>query len=490
MKKAGFLIILSFVYQLSFSQYITPGTGVVWDLEDLVDNSAGIVTNNGGDFFINDNVIVSGSDTIRIISDEVIKVESGKLITVLGVFQAHPPQELLLTAIDSLQSYLGFRFEESDASFFKNCIIEFGGGIDLLYSDMLFEDCIIRKNDKSNSTGAIDLFHSSPDIINCEIVFNHGPAILSAATAESSPFISGNYIYHNNTTNQNMPQINLGTSNPELEIKIMDNHIEGDYTMVGGIAVTTLAGGSIECVIQGNTIIHNRYGITCYGFNISSLIDNNIIQDNNIQNIPMQGGSGINFWGDMSNSSIVSRNTISDNLWGITVTGDALPNLGQVEPDTVNLGKNFFYNNGNEGVIYDLYNNSPNDIFAENNHWGTYDIDTIEMNIFHQSDDPSLGFVDFLPIKDYITEIEKNVFCDYGNINIYPNPARDYFAVDFENDSELCEITVINTMGRKVISKALLNPNEVIDISVLEKGIYLVEIIQGKNSFRTKLIKQ
>jgi len=229
---------------------------------------------------------------------------------------------------------------------------------------MLIEDCVIRKNDKSNSTGVIDLFHSNPEILNCEIFLNQGPAVLSSATGESSPLISGNYIYHNNTTNQNMPQINLGTSDVEKEIQIINNYIEGNYNMAGGIAVTTLAGGNIECLIKGNTIINNRYGITVYGYNITSVIDSNLIQDNNIQNLPMQGGSGINLWGDVSNNSMISRNTITGNLWGITNTGNAFPNIGQVDPFIVNIGENFIYNNGNGGEIYDLYNNTPNDIFC------------------------------------------------------------------------------------------------------------------------------
>jgi len=243
MKKISFIIILTLAYQLAVSQYITPGNGVVWGLGDLVENAGGSIINIEGIYYFHDNITISETDTIRIISDETLKIEPDKLITVLGVFQAQAPQEIIITAIDTAQNFKGFRFEESDISILKNCIIEFGGGIDLFYSDILIEGCNIRKNDKSNTTGAIDLYHSSPEILNCEISLNQGPAIMSSATAESSPIISGNFIYHNNTTNQNMPQINLGTSEPEVEIQIVNNHIEGGFSMVGGIAVSTLAGG-------------------------------------------------------------------------------------------------------------------------------------------------------------------------------------------------------------------------------------------------------
>ena len=491
MKNISFVFILSFVYQFTLGQYVTPGTGVVWDLDDLVNNSSGVVIIDGGIYYINNDLTISETDTIRILTDEIIKVEFEKLITVLGVFKAQAPQELFITAIDTMQNFMGFKFDASDASILKNCIIEFGGGIDLSYSNMLIENCIIRKNDKSNSTGAIDLFHSSPEILNCEIMLNHGPAVLSSATAESSPLIAGNYIYHNNTTNQNMPQINLGTSNLEIEIRIIENYIEGNFSMVGGIAITTLAGGNIECLIQGNTIINNRYGITVYGYNITSVIDSNLIQDNNIQNIPMQGGSGINLWGDVSNNSMISRNTITGNLWGITNTGNALPNIGQVDPDTINAGKNFIYNNGNGGVIYDLYNNTPNDIYAENNHWGTYNLDTIEMNIFHEPDDASLGFVDYLPIKDYVTGYDNFRNPNQPIFNIYPNPVGEKMFLNFskEINNEPLLIQIYNLSGQIIMTFNSYSKYNGFNVSELKSGTYMLKVSMGSFIGLSKFIK-
>ncbi len=492
MKNISFVFILSLVSQFAFSQYITPGTGVSWDLVDLVDNSGGVITNDQGIYYINGDLTISETDTIRIISDEIIKIEFDRLITVLGVFQAQPPQELYITAIDTTQNFRGFKFDESSTSILKKCVIEFGGGIDLLYCDLLIEDCIIRKNDKSNSTGVIDLFHSSPEILNCDIYLNQGPAILSSATAESSPLISGNYIYHNNTTNQNMPQINLGTSDLEMEIQIVNNYIGGNYNMVGGIAITTLAGGNIACLIKGNTIINNRYGITVYGYNITSVIDSNFIQDNNIQNLPMQGGSGINLWGDASNSSMISRNTISGNLWGITNTGNALPNIGQIDPLTVNIGENFIYNNGNGGEIYDLYNNTPNDIYAENNYWGTYDLDSIAMHIYHQPDDPSLGFVDYLPIKDTITGYGEISNPNNAGFYIYPNPARKKIFLRFlseEDDNQESLIQIYNLSGQEVLLFNNYSKYNSLDISELERSTYILRVSAGNNIYFRKFIK-
>lgn len=478
MKNISFVFILSFVIQNAFCQYVTSGSGIVWDLDDLVTNSEGAVTIDDGIYYINENLTISETDTIRILTDEVIKIEFERLVTVYGVFQAQPPQELVVTAIDTTQNYLGFKFDESSASILKNCLIEFGGGIDLLYSNMLIENCLIRKNDKSNSTGVIDLFHSSPEVINCEIVQNQGPAVLSSANAECSPYISHNYIYRNNTENTNMPQINLGTSDPGIEIQILNNYIEGNYDMSGGIAITTLAGGNIECIVRGNIIIHNRYGITLYGNNITSVIDSNIIQNNNIQNEPMQGGSGINIWGDGSYNATISRNIITGNLWGITNTGSALPNLGQIEPDTINIGKNYIYNNGNGGEVYDLYNNTPNDIYAENNHWGTYDLDSVEMHIFHEPDDASLGFVDYLPIKDFITGGDNFHPFEKSGLYIYPNPAGEkiYLNLSQEINERIMLIQVYDLSGLLVTTFEGYSKNNGLSVSELKSGTYMLKI--------------
>lgn len=76
MKNISLVFILSLVSLFSFSQYITPGNGVTWNLVDLVDNSGGVITNNEGIYYINGDLTVSETDTIRIISDEVIKIDN------------------------------------------------------------------------------------------------------------------------------------------------------------------------------------------------------------------------------------------------------------------------------------------------------------------------------------------------------------------------------------------------------------------------------
>jgi parallel beta-helix repeat protein len=486
---SAFFVLFSLIV---FGQYVTPGTGVSWSLDDLVQNSSGVVTFEDDAYYLWEDIIVSENDTVKILIDGILRISTEKLVTVAGTLLVDPPGNFTFTAVDTTQNFLGFRFEDSDNSYLRKCTVEFGGGIKLINSDLTIEDCIIRKNNKSNSSGAIDIFQSNPTIKNCEISINAGPAIMSAANSGSSPTVTGNIVYHNNTANENMPQLNFGTTSESAELQIIDNVIEGFYDNVGGIAVSTLAGGSVLCKIQGNIISNSRYGIAVYGNNISSEIRDNIISDNNIQNDPMLGGSGINFWGDTTNISLVTGNEISGNLWGVTIQNKARPNLGQLGEDTVNIGKNLIYNNGNNGTVYALYNNTPGDIYAENNYWGTFNLDSVEMYIFHQPDDPSLGFVDYLPIKDYLTGI------DVGKSDLklidafYPNPVSTAGTIVFSKISKkkLKKITVYNTSGNILFSIETLKGKYKLNTRNLRAGLYLIKIESGGVSGFYKFIKK
>jgi hypothetical protein len=487
-------ILNSFLFLLivpcAFGQFSTPGTGVSWSLNDLVTYSGGVMTYENSKFFLWNGLTISQNDTVSITTDEEVRIGLGIEITVHGTLLTNPPANILFSAMDTTANFNGLTFNNSDVSRLVKTTIEFGGGIKLIDSNIVLDSCIIRKNNQSNCSGAIDMINSNPVIKFCQIYDNLGPAVLSAANGNSSPQIIGNVLVQNCASILNMPQINLGTSSATDTIAIFDNTITGFYTNSGGIAVATLAGGSIKAVIKGNVIDHNRYGITAYGMNISTRIENNVITNNNIQGDPMLGGSGINFWGDQTNISKVSGNEISGNLWGVTVQNHALPNFGQVDPDTMNPGKNLFFDNGNNGVIYALYNNTPNDLFAENNYWGTFDPDTVEMYIFHQPDEPSLGLVDYLPLKDYFTSIPEKGDDQFSSMKIFPNPARTEISFTFSGDNsnpDFFDFQILDYCGRLIIQGKISSSKKGFDISFLPEGGYYL-ILRSETKFLTTIL--
>jgi len=277
-----------------------------------------------------------------------------------------------------------------------------------------------------------------------------------------------------------MPQINLGTSGPD-SIRIINCSIIGNigYENVGGIAITNLVGGEQKCRIENNGIIQNRYGITQYGNDIGSIIRNNVIEDNDIQGDPMLGGSGLNFYGNQSNQAIVSGNKITGNLWGITTQIEAKPNFGEME-NGINPGQNQIYENGHNDTIFDFYNNTPNDIMAENNYWGTMDTDSVEMHIFHQPDDPTLGFVDYLPLFDIYTGLNNKTRTSTEFItSIFPNPANEHLNVNIVTNIKSVRVQMIDGLGRLVFSQEYSENNLTIPVNDFEDGVYFLKVTQG-----------
>jgi len=396
MKKITIFFIVFTISIISNAQYVTSGNGTAYTLSELILPSGGVVEyqNETNNYLINNNLTISSTDTLLILESETILFVPNMELIINGVLKCMPNSGEVIFSCNTVNQYFkGISFENSDASILKNANISMCGGISLVSSDVLIDNCLIFNNNRENSTNSIDIFQSAPTISNCVLQHNEGPAIGSGANSGSSPTILNNYIFENNTLNDNRPQINLGSSGNDT-IYIIGNEIIGAYNMVGGIAVTTLSGGDLHCWIEDNIIHGNRYGITAYGYNITSLIRNNFITDNNIQNLPMQGGSGINFYGDASNTSIVEGNEITGNLWGVTIQNSAQPNFG----DNVNsFGYNRIFNNGNSGEIFDIYNNTPQNINAINNWWGSDNVEDIENHIFHSNDDISLGTVTYEP---------------------------------------------------------------------------------------------
>jgi len=77
---------------------------------------------------------------------------------------------------------------------------------------------------------------------------------------------------------------------------------------------------------------------------------------------------------------------------------------------------------------------------------------------------------------------------DVNNIEflIYPNPASTYFSISKNENIKITEIELINQIGQKVLLEK--NKYENIDISMIGKGIYIIEIISNGIITRKKLI--
>ncbi|MFN2394301.1 MAG: T9SS type A sorting domain-containing protein [Bacteroidales bacterium] len=435
-KTLRFLIIMlaiMLIAPVAKAQYTTPGNNLSLTLDDLVTLSGGVVTTSDGDYFVNNTLIISATDTLKILQPEIIRVAATIRIEVSGKFISDPADgQVVLTAQDTTataNNFRGFRFEDADTAVFRNTVVKYGGGIQLIGTEALFEYCVIRNNGSSNVSGAVNYSGCSPVIRYCEFRENARAAIASGANVTGSPQIMHNTFIHNTMDNTNRPQINIGPGMSDT-IYIAGNYIEGLNDNAGGIGLSNLLGGANTlALIAENTIINNRYGYAQTGNNISSLIRDNLIMDNDIQGSPMLGGSGLNFLGNTNNFSVVRNNLISGNLWGVTIQNSAQPEFGTADDP----GGNVLYNNGNTGQTYALYNNTANPVSAIGNYWGDNDAETAESYIFHQPDDGSLGLVTYEPIMLLHPEILSFKFTQALN----PGLDDDYEGVFDEENQQI-----------------------------------------------------
>jgi hypothetical protein len=130
-----------------------------------------------------------------------------------------------------------------------------------------------------------------------------------------------------------------------------------------------------------NIIQDNPTGVWLEG-NAPSEIKSNTITQNE---------TGI-FCGEISSPSIHENEITGNDNYGIYINEYADPNLG----DSQTEGRNLLYENDD----YDVYNNSTDTIMAEMNDWGTVDPDSVEAHIWDDTDDPTKGPIDFMPMWD------------------------------------------------------------------------------------------
>lgn len=418
--KRTFTLIFILTALFSFGQYVTPGTGVRWDLQTLAENSGGVVFENNGHYELNGSVVISANDTLEIVTNETLLLHDLSFIESHGVFIVDAPDQAVFSALDPESTgtkWRGIRLNAGHETFLRNATFEYGGGIRVLNGGTFNMDaCTVRfsyylagsTTGSLASGGALDITGPAT-VVNSSIYSNQRAAIATPSNIGSPVNIRNNYLFGNVTENSNRPQINLGLAGAGNTSYVVGNTIIGNgFTSSGGIAYSHLTGGSGQVVIDSNTVVSNRYGITLTGSGIDGWIRYNILVNNNIQNNPALGGSGINFTASSSAAyqhAMVTGNYIEGNLWGITIVGYPVINMGNNDPENFNPGLNVFSGNGNGGVIYDLYNNGPVNQMAMGNLWDVelQDAESIETVVTHQADDPALGLVTYMPAAQKVT---------------------------------------------------------------------------------------
>lgn len=389
-------------------EFTTDGLGVEYTFEMLRDLPAGIVSGEDGTYTVNASMTLADGDRLVMDGTSALLIADGVRITVLGTLNFTPSEQAVIQPVDATAEPDYLYFTETGGGTLSNVklvcfpIRNFGG------QPLTIENCEL--SGVVQNYAAINLGSEALTTVrNCTIKDNVREGISGGANIASPLLFENNHLENNSYDSRNRPQINV-TVGGAGTVDIIGNTVVGPFetTMNGGIAVANMMGisGTNKVLIEGNDVKGCRYGITTNGTMDVRIIDN-ILVDNKYESNAMNGGSGVSIYNSNGGQKVyMSGNHIEGHLWGITnignVSGGTGPelNLGNLtEGDDYNPGGNVFINNGNGGVLYDLYNNSPLTVYAQGNTWNVevQDEESIEKVIFHKKDNASLGEVIFMP---------------------------------------------------------------------------------------------
>ena len=481
MKKFTLLLMVGCAF--AKAQFTTPGNGSTYTLTSLSAAAPDVLKNMGTFYMMMDDITISATDKLIIDENTTLSVAADKALYVFGEYRT-TASNFVINAVDSGFPFKGLQFEIGSVAEMKNTRVDFGGGIRVLTTKFLMDNCIIYKNKAGVSTGgAVSFFRGEPgsiSITNSQFLENAKPAISSSgnATANVSAVISNNYFYGNHTDNGNSPQINMGPAGSD-SLKITNNTIIGNRTLtkVGGIGSSALAGGINRFLIKDNIIKDNRFGITTYAGTSSGIIEGNTIENNNTEPVPENGGSGIAIYG--AKDVLIRDNQIRGNLWGITVLSNGTVNLGTVE----NPGNNIFKNNGNGGSTIAFFNNTTNLATAVGNCWREDEFSTDAMvEAVLGSQTPNT-----IVYKPYNCALSLAV-SETGKLNsrVFPNPSKNHFFFETESAGNI----VIQDLSGKVVHSAIVAKGKNEIITNLQSGVYIItQQFDGKKSNIKLIIK-
>lgn len=364
-------------------EYVTPGLGQSFTFADIAAATTD-VTAEGNIFTVNADFTLSEGDTLRLLAGEQVGLADGVTITVDGVLDFQPTSSAIVTRANAEAAPKGFRVSGDNAELLlRNVTFEYVAFNYMSYKPIVAENCsFCYAGTALTSTGAIALLHNTEGNVfsNCRFIQNGSSAIGGSATTGMGMRIENCYFFDNNTSNSNKPQLNLiGGGNDSIVIRNC-TFIGTQRTMVGAIGFMNFyVPGSNVYLIENNIIQNHRYGIGAYSYSypLNFIVRNNVIINNNAEENPNNGGSGLSFYdyGNGMLSVYAEGNRIEGNLWGVTVLGNPGEiNFGKTadrEAADYNPGNNVFVNNGNGGVLYDFFNNTSNaaTIYAQGNLW-------------------------------------------------------------------------------------------------------------------------
>lgn len=98
--------------------------------------------------------------------------------------------------------------------------------------------------------------------------------------------------------------------------------------------------------------------------------------------------------------------------------------------------------------------------------------------------DKAFNYSDELIISDATLGVAQ--FQDLSGLSIFPNPTKSKLTIK-SSKSDITGIEMYNILGTKVLTDNILN-NDVVDVSNLSAGVYLLKVFSGNNSVTKRVI--
>lgn len=350
---------------------------------------------------------------VTIPAGSVLTIEPGVIVQATGNFRinAEGSIQAVGTETDSIRFendqnpptnlWKGIRLEnDTEVSNFMHIVVEYAEyGINAVDSPIEVSYSRFSHNQRGLHLFGIGNPDPAPMNVHHNII-EHTQQNGILIPQNSNAWVHHNEVRYNGTVTQYYGAIQLanqspgGQNNPIIE----HNYIHSNFKQ-GITAWDVVGAGAINATIRYNHIEGNLTGI--YLLNSSGIVHDNMIINNFI---PGDSNSGAGMMiGGATSMPYIAGNTITGNFTGFYITSNAMPVLGDL---TLNhpfaYGQNIIRDNIDESntlhsVFCASYPNSGNVIKAENNDWGVYTADEINIGIMDNQDSAALPTVDFEP---------------------------------------------------------------------------------------------
>ncbi|MGE0562187.1 MAG: M28 family peptidase [Flavobacteriales bacterium] len=122
------------------------------------------------------------------------------------------------------------------------------------------------------------------------------------------------------------------------------------------------------------------------------------------------------------------------------------------------------------------YPHTPNDVVAN-----------MDMNYVFEVAKGTIGATLYFAVASD-TNTSVNIF-ENNSVKIYPNPATDYFTIDFKKTTDsFYDVKLINVLGELIFSDRWINSKNSINIAKFPSGIYSLIIDSKSERFSTKIV--